>query len=276
MDTTRLTIPTSARLGVAENSRTGNSHNYVSQGAGWLGKLVASCETADQRPGIRLQRHSVERFDAVHSADALLLGEQLRTVWSQLPRWGDMAVQRLPGNTQFFAEGTHLGFPLPHGGHGQADLGWRHLERAPTRPPACSRRGQPCDRALRDKRPLELSESSEDPEYELLGCCRRVDRGALASEDLETDTAVSEVMDGVHQVAQVSAETVELPHQEGVALPQCFQARRQVRAVVLFPGGLIFVEVAWVDASNQERVSLEIGTLRPVSLRYPHVSDEHA
>ena len=63
-------------------------------------------------------------------SDGLLLGEQLRTIRSQLPRRGDVAVQRLPGDPEFLAEATNFGSLLTHGGHSQANLGRRHLDEA--------------------------------------------------------------------------------------------------------------------------------------------------
>ena len=187
-----------------------------------------------------------------------------------------MAIQRLPGDPKFLAKGADFGFLLTHGGHGQADLGRRHLERAPTGPASRPRRGEPGDGTLRDECSLELSESSEDPEYELAGCGRGVNGRTLTCKNFETDTAVSQIMNGVNQVTEVTAEPVDLPNQVSVPLTECLQAGRQVRAVVFTARRLVLVEVVRLYAGSQERVSLEIGTLRPVSLRYPHVSDEHA
>ena len=48
----------------------------------------------------------------------LLLEEKLRTVRSQLPQRENMAVHRQPSDPEFFAERTHLSFPLPHRVHG--------------------------------------------------------------------------------------------------------------------------------------------------------------
>ena len=69
-----------------------------------------------------------------------------------------MAVQRLPSEPKLFAKFTDLRLLLTNGGHGQANLGRRHLERTPTRPPPCSRRGEPGHGALRERGPLELGQ----------------------------------------------------------------------------------------------------------------------
>ena len=131
-----------------------------------------------------------------------------------------MAVQRLPGDPELLAEVANLRFLLTHRGHGQADLGGRHLERPPARPPPCSSCGKPGDSALRNERPLELGESSKDSEDELPRCRRGVDRSALSGEHLEADATVGEVMHRIDQVTQVSAEPVQLPNQERVTMTQ--------------------------------------------------------
>lgn len=87
-----------------------------------------------------------------------------------------MAVQRLPRDPELLTKVPDLRFFLPHRGHGQADLRWRHLKRPPARPPPRSRSGKPSDRALRDDRPLEFCQSGEDPKDELAGRGRGIDR----------------------------------------------------------------------------------------------------
>ena len=73
-------------------------------------------------------------------------------------------------------------------------------------------------------------------------------------------------MNRVDQVAQVSTESVEFPHQKCVALAERLQARRQLRPVILLAGCMVLIETVRLDASNQERVPLEIGALRPIGL----------
>ena len=67
-----------------------------------------------------------------------------------------MAVQRLPGDTQFFAEVAHFGFPLSHRGHGQANLRRRHFEGASAGPSPCAGRSEPGDGSLGDECSLKL------------------------------------------------------------------------------------------------------------------------
>ena len=112
-----------------------------------------------------------------------------------------MTLQRLTGDPELLTKGAHVGFPLPPRGHGSADLGRRQLERASTRSPSGSRRGQPFDCALKNVCLLELNQGSADTKDKLPGCSRRVDRRALTGEHLETDTAISEVMHRIDEVA---------------------------------------------------------------------------
>ena len=74
-------------------------------------------------------------------------------------------------------------------------------------------------------------------------------------------------MDGVDQVVQVSAEPVELPDHERVAVAKRFQALGQARAVIAPPGRPVFVEALILDAGRQEGVSLRVGGLAAVRFR---------
>ena len=60
--------------------------------------------------------------------------ENLRAVWSQVTRWGDIAVQRLLGDTDLTAKIADFGLFLAHGSHSKTDLCGCHLEWATTGP----------------------------------------------------------------------------------------------------------------------------------------------
>lgn len=97
----------------------------------------------------------------------------------------------------------------------------------------------------------------EDAEDEFPGWGCGVDGCALAGEDFQADAPLGEVVDGVHEVAEVAAETVEFPDQEGVAGPESFQARSQLRPVILFPRGVVFVELLGCNSGGKECVPVE-------------------
>lgn len=172
-----------------------------------------------------------------------------------------MSVEGLPADAEFFAEFADVGFLVPHGGHGQADLGRSHFERASAVSPSSACCGEARDGAFGDECSFEFGEGgedAEDAEDEFPGCSCGVDCCALTGEDFQTDTPLGEVVDGVDEVAQIAAETVELPDQEGVVLSECFQAGGQVRPIILFTRSMVFVELLGFDSGGQERVPLQV------------------
>lgn len=74
---------------------------------------------------------------------------------------------------------------------------------------------------------------------------------------------------------QTASEPVELPHDQRVPRPQGLQARRQPGAIVLLARRTVLVEPAPIDPGREQSVALGVGGLSPVSLRHPHVPDEH-
>lgn len=171
-----------------------------------------------------------------------------------------MTVERLPAYAELFAEVANVGFLLSHSGHGQAYFGRCHFVGPSAVSSTGSGRGEAGDCALGDKCPFELCEGGEDAEDELPGCGCGVDSGALPGEDLQPDASFSEVMDCVDEVAQVSAKSVEFPDKKSVTVAETFQACRQLGAVILLPGCLVFVEVVRVDAGDDEGIVLTWNT----------------
>ena len=62
-----------------------------------------------------------------------------------------------------------------------------------------------------------ISKRREDPEHQLAGGGSGVDRRALAGQHTETDIPFRQVVYHIHQVAQVTAESVELPNNQSVS-----------------------------------------------------------
>ena len=201
--------------------------------------------------------------------------QEFLAVGPQYPRGRNVAVEGLPGDADLLAQGPNLRFLVPHGGHGEAELGQGHFVRPAAGAPAGAGSGQRCLGALGDELAFELGQCGEDPEDELARGGGGVDGRALAGEDLDPDAAFCEVVDGVHQVAQVTAQPVRLPYQQGVPRIHALQAGSKFRPVVFLPRGMVFVELRGIDPGRQERVALQAGALRPVGLRYPHLADQH-
>ncbi len=77
-----------------------------------------------------------------------------------------------------------------------------------------------------------------------------VDGRPLPGEDLEPHTASGEVVDGVDQVVQVPAESVELPDDEGVAVPEGLEAGAESGAVIGAARGKVLIELGGVYSST--------------------------
>ncbi len=75
-----------------------------------------------------------------------------------------------------------------------------------------------------------------------------------------------QVAHDLQEVWEAPAETVELPHHDGVARLEVGEAGLQPGPVVPGSGGVVLVEVAVVDAGGHERVALQVDRL---TLRRP-------
>lgn len=71
---------------------------------------------------------------------------------------------------------------------------------------------------------------------------------------------------------KVAPEPVEFPDDEGVAVPERFQARGESGAIIVAAGGVVVVEVGGIDAGGQERVVLEFDGLGSVCFGDAHVA----
>ena len=94
----------------------------------------------------------------------------------------------------------------------------------------------------------------------------RVDLGAGAREHSKTHTAFAQLIDGVHQVLQITAQPIELPHDQCVARLQRLQAGLEARAMVLATRGAIFVDALFGNAGVDQRVALQVEELAPIRL----------
>jgi len=74
--------------------------------------------------------------------------------------------------------------------------------------------------------------------------------------------------------AEVPAEAVEFPDQEGVTSRASFQKRGQMRPVIFLPGRLVPVELVGSNAGSDERAALEARALGAACLRDMPVTDE--
>ena len=163
-----------------------------------------------------------------------------------------MPVEGLAGNAEFGAEVADFGVGLAHGRHGEPEFRGGHFVGASAVAAAGAGGGEACEGAFRDEFAFEFCEGGEDSENELSGGGGGVDGRALAGEHLEPDAAFGEVVDDVDEVAEVPAEPVEFPYDQGVFVAEGFEAGGQLGPVVLVSGGPIFVEGVRADAGGQE------------------------
>src|ERR1700679_3412821 len=111
-------------------------------------------------------------------------------------------------------------------------------------------------------------ERSEDAKHELPRRRRGVDRRAVAGEHLETDVARAEVVNGIDEVAQVAAQPIELPNDQGVPTAQGLEGGIESRPRIEAAGGAVLVEPARGNSGGPKSVALQIGALRSVRLRH--------
>ena len=106
---------------------------------------------------------------------------------------------------------------------GEALANLPHRHRRPSAPPlpSASPRGiEPRHGAFADQLSLELGQRAKMPNTRRAACGRGVDLRALADEHAQVHAAARQVVHGVDQVGEVPAESVELPDDEHVILPQ--------------------------------------------------------
>ena len=172
-----------------------------------------------------------------------------------------MPVQGLSRDAELLAQVADLSFSLPHCRHRQAQLGGGHLERPTTFPTARPRRGQARYCALCDQLALEFGQCGEDAEDQFASSGRRVDGRTVAAQQLETDATPSQIVHGVDQMAQITAEPIELPHDQRVALAQRLDAALPCRAPLARARHLLDEDVSLVDAGRLQRVNLHVEAL---------------
>ena len=130
----------------------------------------------------------------------------------------DIAVKGDGRDPEFPAQFRDRCVPVGHGRLDRANLGLCQGECPPAfaSSRSRSRRLKPSHGPLADKLAFEFGECGKDAEGQTAGCGCRVDRGALAGEDLQANATVGEHGDGLHQVMQAAAQPVEFPNDEDI------------------------------------------------------------
>jgi len=74
-------------------------------------------------------------------------------------------------------------------------------------------------------------------------------------------------------VTEITAEPIKLPHDKGVTTAQRLQASRETRTVLFLARRGILVNVAGLDTSLSQRITLEVMHLATVGFRHPRISN---
>ena len=195
---------------------------------------------------------------------------------AQLAIGRDIAVQRRTRDTpQFLAELTDFDVPVLHGSLGEADLRLRQAKGpAPWRPRARAA----CKPAMRAFRISSRSNSANAAKIPKTSLPLAVVVSMVAPwpvQDFQPDAALRERLGGIDQMLEVASQAVELPDDKCIAVPQRLQTGGEGRAVLVVPGGFVFIDVLVTDTGVEERVALQIQNLAAVRFRDAGISNEH-
>ena len=178
-------------------------------------------------------------------------------------------------DAQFLAELGNTGVAVCHGSLGQSDLCLRQREFSTTSTPSGARGLKAGHGSLPDELTFELGERGKNAEGEPPGCGCRVDLRALPRQHLQSDTAIRKVGDGLHQVMEAPAETIEFPDHEHIAVAEGLEASLQTGALIFLSRNAVRVDLALLDARHDQGVVLQIELLAPICFGDPCVSNQH-
>ena len=187
--------------------------------------------------------------------------EDLNGIGSEFAFRIDVPVKGLSCNAELSAELKDLRLRLSHRGLRQPELGRRHLRLAAAVSAPGTGRRKPGFGPLDDELTLEFRQCREDAEHETAIGGGGVDVGTLPRQDLETDTTLGEVMNGVDEVAQVATDAVDLPGRKRITFAQRLETRFQPRTAVAFTGRVILVDAVRLDPGRKKRIALQVGGL---------------
>ena len=184
-----------------------------------------------------------------------------------------MTIESLPSDTKLSTKLGDLGLGLTHRGLGEPELGGRHLERTPAMSVARARGGKAGAGTLDDQLALEFGEAGEDREDQPTVGGGGVDRRAFASQHLEADATLRQVADCVDEVAQITAEPVELPDDERVVAAQRLQAGIEAGPLVEPARCAVLIDMLGIDAGRDQRVALKVVNLAAIRLGHSRVTN---
>jgi ribosomal protein L21E len=72
-----------------------------------------------------------------------------------------------------------------------------------------------------------------------------------------------------------SAEPIELPDNQDVAVAQRFEAGGKTGSIITATGCTIIIDIAWLDTGGAKSVVLQVEGLRAISFGDAGVADQH-
>jgi hypothetical protein len=95
----------------------------------------------------------------------------------------------------------------------------------------------------------------------------------LTGKDAQADPATSEIIHRVDEMPEIAPESVELPDDKHIALPQRLQTGGEARPLVVVARSRVAVNAPLGDAGGHQCVPLKVERLRAVGFGDTSVSD---
>jgi hypothetical protein len=113
---------------------------------------------------------------------------------------------------------------------------------------------------------FKFSQGGEYAEYEFSASRGGINIGAFPGKHFESDTPLRKIVDRIDQVAQITAEPVELPDHKNITLPERLHTCVKARSLITFSGRLIFIDMIWRNAGTDKGISLQVNNLGAIGL----------
>jgi hypothetical protein len=97
-------------------------------------------------------------------------------------------------------------------------------------------------RALSNQLRFKFCQGGENPKHQAAVRRCGINLGTAASQHLEADLTLAQVIHQTDQVFEVSPKSIELPDHKRIARLQGLEASSQTRTVIFSTGGQVFVE----------------------------------
>jgi hypothetical protein len=201
--------------------------------------------------------------------------ENPRAIFTKYSIWIDIAIKCRPSNPELGTELAHPGFFFPHSGLSETDLCFCQTEFSSSCTAASPGGFKTSLCALAYELSFKFSQGGEYAEYEFSARRGRINIGAFPGKHFESDTPFRKIVDRIDQVAQITAEPVELPDHKGITLPERLHTCVKARSLIPFSGRLIFIDMLWRNAGTDKGISLQVNNLGAIGFGNADISYQH-